>query len=485
MRQRNSFCIHRVTFNVRQFAGFREYGELINAYERSLSNPFAFPKEGERTDVIAIKAEYERKYKSFESEMAKNTAFQNLFKRVESANQNFLLNLADKVINDKSLSAIERYRKLVSIHFFTDFNGRGMRMFYRQEAKRALYMFNWDFDITMPSGQHAGQIGNTMNDFTDHEFTKFLNMKQALHQEFSRSKMLGKVPDYYHVAEFWMAAFDINPKFYSDQEKNIFGKRLREFYMTDEVQRSVEKKAYYDYMHHIMQFTYSLDNFQILSHEDTNKNSSIHLACMNRFSPDCLNNLLRLADRQNINLVDLKNNRNENPAHAAARRLNITALSLLLNHAPSLFNAQDQEGKTPYNVLMENIYQLANDDLISVKIITDLTKLTKAFNTSQYDISEYRFENNQTLAHVLARQGNVKALKRLVEEFPSFKNKVDNQNKLPYDCLPQSVLNQRNKRPNKSLFHQFDSRTTGKRSRDKDISSDRRTKRGRPRKPGE
>lgn len=436
-------------------AGYREYGELIEAYERSLANPHAFPKEGERESVLAIKSQYAAKYKAFETELKVNSEFSGLLQRIEAANAKVLLGFVTNIIEDSTLSAIERYRKLVSVHFFSDFNGRSLRMFYRQEAKRPLYMSNWDFDITLPSSRNLFNASTTIDDFCDHEYRKYVNMFGALNREFLNSKRLGQVPDYYAVPEFWMAFFDINPKYYTEQEKIDLTHDLRKFYMTDGVQRSVEKKAYFDYMHDIMQFVYSSDKFKIKSIVDEQENSPLHLGCIYKFSIQCLNNLLKLADRQSINLLDLKNIHNENPAHVAAKHNNFSALSILLKQSPLLFAQLDEQGKTPYNNMMDSLYQSAKSGVTSLENIKIFIDIAKKLDIHKYDISEYRFDNNQTLAHMLAINSNHDAYNLLIGAFPSFLEKKDNNNKLPIDLLGVNKIN-KNKRA-RSLFSEFKS----------------------------
>lgn len=407
-------------------AGLREFGELIDTYNTNLKNPKAYPGPGEREEVVLLKKEYKRKYLALKEEIEDNKEFATTLEQINELTQKTLYSVVASILADPNISPIERYQKLVSVHFFPDMNGRSMRMLYRHDARKPLYMANWDLDITMPSGQEKLSTDTTsIFEFVDHEFDKYVNMIGALRKEHERARLSQTKPNYYACAEFWMACFEINPKYYTPEELEDFMKKFQVFYKTDPVQRAVEKKSYYDYMQLIMAHIYSWDKIKIESHIDIKHNSPLHLACQNKYEMGCLLNLLTQADRQKINLVDLRNKYNQTPAHVAACYLNLQGLAILLEHSSLLFAQEDMYHKTPYNNLLDVMHHRISEHSLPLSFFEEFIPFAQSLDNKKYNICEYRFEDKKTLAHILADNEDIDALELLLKEMPEFSEKVD------------------------------------------------------------
>jgi|GEM_PF-5601887 hypothetical protein len=364
-------------------AGPREYQELVDTYTQNLTDLNAYPAPGEREEIQAIVNTYQAKLDIFTTALNLSDDFEKLLHDVAQTNQALLHQLVTQVTNDKSLSAIERYRKLVSIHFFPDMNGRAMRLFYRQEVQRPLYFSNWDLDIIIPETRDNGKHNMDINQYTEQQFRKYVNLIGALKKEYFAARHSQRMPDYYASPDFWLIVFEINPKYYSPEKKVQLRNRITNFYMSDNIQALVEKKAYYDYMHLIMQHIFSWDEFNLASYMGIDQTFALHLAIEYDFNMPCLQQLLTQADQQHFDLLELINEQAQNPAHIAAINQNFAALSLLIEHSPLLVRKADSSYFIPYQYLLQKVnlsHPLTSDNLRDLTEIKNLLDQHRSFN---------------------------------------------------------------------------------------------------------
>lgn len=311
-------------------------------------------------------------------------------------NTEFLKKILVELLNDQKLTPFQRYKSLMSLHPLKDMNGRCVRMFYRKEANRPLYMFNWDQDIVMNEEQ------------INHMYSNYQNMVGALKNESSRAKEQNDVPRYYDSPEFWLATFSINPEKYTQTERNSLSKLIQIELDKPDVRESISQKAYYSYMNSIMNAVYHWPKFKILSNKDHEENTALHLACMYNIP---IKQLLKNANHQGLALEKLINLHGQTAMHVAAMNLNFDAIEKLAKFNPNLYDCKDKTDKTYFDYIMEHILSCTD------KQFDDFTRHVV---TTKTNIIDYKYSDNQSVFDKLQLAGQTKHCRKLENRISMF-----------------------------------------------------------------
>lgn len=371
---------------VHLIAGPREYQELQDEYKKP------------RIELIVIR-----------KELAKNPDYSKLIKDFSRLNEQLLGKVLENVLNDKTLSSLERYQSLISLHPLKDMNGRCMRMLFQKESGKAMYMFNWDQDIFVTQKQF------------DEENRCYTHMIEALKQQYFKGIEQKHVPKYYDSPEFWTSALGIDQSFYNRNQLKQLMTVIQNTISSQEFKEAVRQKDYYCYMNKLMKQIYNFADFKIQSQRDVNGNTSLHIESGQKHGN--IGKLLIKADQEGLNLQNLKNYYQQTPIHIAACNFNFDAIEKLLRHSKSLKVAKDRFNKDFYNNIMDNIQSSSKQEFKSfIKFSTNI--LIK----EGHDIRQYKYsdDSNSTLANQLLKKERYEKCRTLIRRIPDFPLNIKN-----------------------------------------------------------
>jgi len=117
----------------------------------------------------------------------------------QSITRRIIHELVNQVMSS-SQSPLEKYQKLISIHPFSDYNGRSLRAWYRHAAGKPLFLTNWDMDLLLsyPELEALASEGDA----------QLARIRAGFAQAYAASAAF---PKFYSRAEPWEVATDTYP----------------------------------------------------------------------------------------------------------------------------------------------------------------------------------------------------------------------------------------------------------------------------------
>lgn len=211
--------------NIKTFLGRHEYASAKNykQYEKLLSKEL----------LNKLKKE-EKLAKKLGIEFTKSERFGEL-------TQSILKELVDNIYNSTSHSAAHTYQKLISIHPFSDFNGRSTRAWYRlNSGVGPMFLTDFNIDLLMDFPEFAASVQSGQRELR--WLVEGMDAARAANPSF---------PRYFDDYRVWMVAAGVreddlthkqNNKIVKSMSKEEFVGHLKTWYLDPEHQELIRKK---------------------------------------------------------------------------------------------------------------------------------------------------------------------------------------------------------------------------------------------------
>ncbi|HAR42761.1 MAG TPA: hypothetical protein DCS07_09070 [Bdellovibrionales bacterium] len=143
----------------------------------------------------------------------------------------FLIESVEK--SDSGATGYGKYQKFLSIHPFSDYNGRTFRALYQAQNEKPLFLRDFDHDLFLKPEQFIPEALNGEG--------QLLAIRQKMLEEHARNP---GSPRYYDIPELWRVAVesDLTPK-----DPSAFVRDVKAFYLSPENQDLIRKKKLFDF----------------------------------------------------------------------------------------------------------------------------------------------------------------------------------------------------------------------------------------------
>ncbi len=121
------------------------------------------------------------------------------------------------------------YQRLISIHPFSDFNGRSMRVHFQKRTGAPLFLRNFDDDLFLGPTEFMAKVENGIFEWK--------TIITALEKEMTRNPGF---PDFYRVPEPWLIAADLDPGKIENGDELMY--RMFDFFKEPDIRELVRQK---------------------------------------------------------------------------------------------------------------------------------------------------------------------------------------------------------------------------------------------------